>query len=88
MRYAVAAYQCYSIWASIVIHMSWNLGGLFTVTDTKIDYCFVQYIIRSNNVLITGGEYGADISIISILGYCLVITVLLFSNSVLKGKRR
>ncbi|PCF86334.1 CPBP family intramembrane glutamic endopeptidase [Staphylococcus intermedius] len=86
MMYAVATYQYHSIWASIVIHMCWNLGGLFTITNTELDYGFVQYIIRSNHALITGGEYGVDASIISILGYCLVITVLLFSNNVLKNR--
>ncbi|WP_343236277.1 hypothetical protein [Staphylococcus ursi] len=76
--YAIAVYRYHSIWASVVIHMCWNLGGLFTITNIEVDYGFVQYIIKSNHTLITGGEYGVDASIISILGYSLVIVVVLF----------
>ncbi|MGJ5718971.1 CPBP family intramembrane glutamic endopeptidase, partial [Staphylococcus equorum] len=69
-----------------LLHMFWNIGGIFVVTNSKEDYGILQYIINSSNVFITGGDYGMDASIISISGYFVVIVVLLFSrNSNLKS---
>ncbi|PCF45030.1 CPBP family intramembrane glutamic endopeptidase [Staphylococcus delphini] len=80
IMYGIACYKYSSIWASILLHMFWNLGGIFVITNSKEDYGILQYIINSNNVFITGGNYGMDASIISIVGYSLVIIVLLFSK--------
>ncbi|HDF4598069.1 MULTISPECIES: type II CAAX endopeptidase family protein [unclassified Mammaliicoccus] len=80
IMYGIACYKYSSIWASILLHMFWNIGGIFVITDTKEDYGILQYIINSSNVFITGGDYGMDASIISIVGYSLVIVVLLFSK--------
>ncbi|MGY0411926.1 CPBP family intramembrane glutamic endopeptidase [Staphylococcus sp. mip270_02] len=86
MMYGIACYNYSSIWASISLHMFWNIGGIFVITNSKEDYGLIQYVINSNNIFITGGDYGTDASIISIVGYFLVIVVLLFSrNSNLKG---
>lgn len=86
IMYGIACYKYSSIWASISLHMFWNIGGIFVITNSKEDYGIIQYIINSSNVFITGGDYGTDASIISIVSYTLVIVVLLFSrNSNLKG---
>ncbi|WP_210128615.1 MULTISPECIES: type II CAAX endopeptidase family protein [unclassified Staphylococcus] len=78
IMYGIACYKYSSIWASISLHMFWNIGGIFVITNSKEDYGILQYIINSSNVFITGGDYGMDASIISIVGYSLVIVVLLF----------
>lgn len=80
IMYAVATYKYNSIWASVVLHIFWNLGGLLVITNSKVDYSIFQYVIKNNNVLITGGDYGDDASIISIIGYILVIIVIMFSK--------
>ncbi|RIL82778.1 CPBP family intramembrane metalloprotease [Staphylococcus cohnii] len=86
IMYGIACYKYSSIWASVLLHMFWNIGGIFVVTNSKEDYGILQYIINSSNVFITGGEYGMDASIMSISGYFVVIVVLLFSrNSNLKS---
>lgn len=78
IMYGIACYKYSSIWASISLHMFWNIGGIFVMTNSKEDYGIIQYIINSSNVFITGGGYGTDASIISILSYMLVIVILLF----------
>lgn len=86
IMYGIACYKYSSIWASVSLHMFWNIGGIFVITNSKEDYGIIQYIINSNNIFITGGDYGTDASIISIASYAVVIVVLLFSrNSNLKG---
>lgn len=78
IMYGIASYKYSSIWASISLHMFWNIGGIFVITNSKEDYGVLQYLINSSNVFITGGDYGTDASIISILSYMLVIVILLF----------
>lgn len=43
-----------------------------------------QYVIQSQNPLITGGQYGIDASVISILGYAGVILMMLYRQSTAK----
>lgn len=87
IMYAVATYKYNSIWASVVLHIFWNLGGLLVITNSKVDYSIFQYVIKNNNVLITGGDYGVDASIISIIGYILVIIVIMFSKKLSNFKK-
>lgn len=77
IMYATATYTYNSIWASILLHAFWNVWGLFTISNSKIEYGIFQYVINSNNVFITGGDYGMDASLISISGYILIIAILL-----------
>ena len=81
LMYGIACYKYNSIWASVLLHMFWNIGGIFIITNIRVDYGILQYIINSNNVFLTGGDYGMDASIISILGYMLVTVVLLLSRN-------
>ncbi|WP_280954564.1 hypothetical protein [Staphylococcus coagulans] len=41
-------------------------------------------MIQSQNPLITGGQYGIDASVISILGYAGVILMMLYRQSTAK----
>lgn len=81
IMYATATYVYNSIWASILLHVFWNLWGLYIISNSKIDYGIFQYVINSNNIFITGGDYGMDSSLISISGYIL-ITVILLSKKI------
>ncbi|MGD6886929.1 CPBP family intramembrane glutamic endopeptidase [Staphylococcus shinii] len=85
IMYGIACYMYQSIWASILLHMFWNIGGIFVITNSKEDYGILQYLINSSNVFITGGDYGIDASIISILSYMLVIIILLFRKRHLRN---
>lgn len=78
IMYGIACYMYQSIWASVLLHMFWNASSIFIIINKKEEYGILQYVISSNNVFITGGDYGMDASIISILNYMLVIGILLF----------
>lgn len=77
LMYGLAAYLFNTVWASIVIHMIWNLSAVMTITNQHIEYSVVQYIINTKNPLLTGGAYGTDASLISIIGYMSISLVLL-----------
>lgn len=82
--YAIATYRYNSIWASIVLHMCWNIGSLITISPTQTDDGWIQYVINSHNVWLTGGAYGFSVSIFAIIGYMITAIVILF----LKKDRR
>ncbi|MCG7338909.1 hypothetical protein MHZ36_06360 [Staphylococcus sp. ACRSN] len=77
MMFGIATYMFNSIWASIAIHFCWNVSQFILITDHKIDDQPFQYVLGTDNMLITGGEFGFESSLISILGYSVVILILL-----------
>ncbi|AMY05873.1 CPBP family intramembrane metalloprotease [Staphylococcus condimenti] len=78
LMYGLAAYKFNTVWASIPLHMFWNMSSIITVTDHNMDYGVFQYIIKPNNPFITGGAYGMDASGISIIGYITVAVIFIY----------
>ncbi|MCI2802817.1 CPBP family intramembrane glutamic endopeptidase [Staphylococcus pettenkoferi] len=74
--YSLAMLTFNNIWASIYLHMIWNLFGLITISTHNEGIGVLQYTIKPNNIALTGGEYGMDASIISIGAYILGIIIL------------
>lgn len=77
IMFGLATYIFNSIWASISIHLCWNVSQLIWITDHKIDDQPIQYVLTSNNMLIMGGEFGFESSLISIIGYSVIILILI-----------
>lgn len=77
LMFGLATYTFNSIWASIAIHFCWNLSQLIWITDHKIKNQPFQYVLNTNNLLITGAEFGFESSLISMLGYSVIILILL-----------
>lgn len=77
LMFGLAAYTFKTVWASIMLHMCWNLGGLLYITPHKESDILMQYVLNENNVLLTGGAYGIETSILTIIGYILVSVCLM-----------
>ena len=78
LMYGLAAYKFNTVWASIPLHMFWNMSAVITLTDHNMEYGVIQYIIKANNTFLTGGTYGMDASGISIIGYITVAVLLIY----------
>ena len=76
VMFGLTAYVFRSIWASATLHFFWNISQVFYITEKQVDDKVFQYILDSHNFALTGGEFGFEASIISILGYVSVIVVL------------
>ncbi|WP_145467290.1 CPBP family intramembrane glutamic endopeptidase [Staphylococcus pettenkoferi] len=74
--YSLAMLTFNNIWASIYLHMMWNLFGLISISTHNEGIGVLQYTIKPNNIVLTGGGYGMDASLISISAYILGIIVL------------
>ncbi|MEJ7358467.1 CPBP family intramembrane glutamate endopeptidase, partial [Staphylococcus epidermidis] len=77
IMFGLATYKFNTIWASITLHFFWNLSQLLLITEKESQYSIWQYVVHTNNIAITGNQFGYEASIISIAGYIGVIFILL-----------
>jgi len=64
-----------SIWNSAIVHAVWNMviigGGLVIGTEGN-EYSICSYVLETSSFLLTGGEFGIESSVVSIMGYLVV----------------
>lgn len=76
--FSLVTYESGNIWSAALMHSVWNMcmsSGILNIgTETSDDNLF-NYVLETNSALITGGEFGAEASIISIGAY-MIFTVL------------
>lgn len=75
VMFSLIALEGRSVWNSAIVHAVWNMiiigGGL--VIGTKIDeYAVCSYVLETRSFLLTGGEFGIESSVVSIIGYLAV----------------
>ncbi|MDE6746079.1 MAG: CPBP family intramembrane metalloprotease [Oscillospiraceae bacterium] len=76
--FSLVTYESGSIWSSAFMHSVWNMfmaSGILNIDAEPMDNCIFNYVLETKNPLITGGEFGAEASVISIGAY-LVFTVI------------
>lgn len=65
-----------NILSSSLVHSFWNIfiiGGILNIGTEFNKYSIYNYVLKNKNILFTGGEFGIEISIISIVSYMIVI---------------
>ena len=67
---------------SIVIHGVWNffILGIIGISVKPDTTPLVSYVIRSENIWITGGTFGIESGLPAIIGYCIVILFAVLSK--------
>ena len=80
VMFSLIALEGQSIWNSAIVHAVWNMiiigGGL--VIGTELDeYSICSYVLETRSFLLTGGEFGIESSVVSIIGYLVVSLVAL-----------
>ena len=67
-----------SVWASFTVHALYNgVGSVFPV-DTQVTPDWpIEFILKTDNSFVTGGQYGIDCSIVNIVAYSIIIFVLI-----------
>lgn len=81
IMFSLIAEESKSIWNSAIVHSLWNIitaSGLLNIGNSIDENSLYNYVINSKSSLITGGEFGVESSIISLIGYILVSVVALF----------
>lgn len=75
VMFSLIALEGGSIWNSAVAHALWNMiiiGGGMTIGTELNEYAVCSYILETRSFLLTGGEFGIESSIVSIIGYLAV----------------
>ena len=75
VMFSLIALEGHSVWNSAIVHAVWNMiiigGGL--VIGTELDeYSICSYVLETRSFLLTGGEFGIESSVVSIIGYLVV----------------
>ena len=87
IMFGLATYKANTIWASITLHFFWNIFQFLHITEKQSHYNIWEYVVRNHNMAITGGQFGYEVSLISIIGYLIVIFILLKQPKVMITKR-
>lgn len=85
--FSLVTYESGSIWSAALMHSVWNMfmaSGILNIGTEPSENCLFSYVLETNSALITGGEFGAEASVISIGAY-LIFTAL---AAVLLKKRK
>ena len=75
--FSLVTYESGSIWSAAFMHAVWNMcmaSSIFNIYTEPMEGCIFNYVLESKSMLITGGEFGAEASVISIGAY-LIFTV-------------
>lgn len=83
IMFSLVVYKGNSISNSVLLHAVWNftmVTDIFHITTVEQAYGapIVNITIHSDNVLLTGGGFGAEASIIAIIGYLSICGAVLF----------
>lgn len=80
IMFSLIALEGHSIWNSAIVHAVWNMiiigGGLVIGTELN-EYSICSYVLETRSFLLTGGEFGIESSMVSIIGY-LVVSLMAF----------
>ena len=75
IMFSLIAEENKSIWNSAIVHILWNIittSGLLHIGNFIDENAIYNYVINSKSLFITGGEFGIESSVISLVGYILV----------------
>ena len=75
VMFSMIAIESGSVWNSGIVHAIWNIviiGGGLAIGEKMDPYSVMTYVLDSKAFAITGGEFGIESSVISLIGYIIV----------------
>lgn len=81
IMFSLITYASDSVLCAAAVHAVWNMvmiGGIVNIGQTASEYSLFQYVLASDNMLLTGGDFGVEASMVSVVGYALVCGVCLY----------
>ncbi|MDD4493182.1 MAG: type II CAAX endopeptidase family protein [Eubacteriales bacterium] len=76
IKFSIVTFDSDSIWPAAVVHGIWNtlmLGGILSIGATGFTTSIIAGDLASDSILVTGGKFGIEASIVTIIGYILFI---------------
>lgn len=86
IMFSLITYFGDNIWNAVIVHVIWNLLvlGVFNISTNSNYSSIINYSYESNNMLITGGQFGIEAGAPAIIGYLTIIGFIL----VIKYKKK
>lgn len=81
IMFSLIVYESGSIWCSAIVHGIWNvimIGEILNISGTYNNKAIYSYKLASESIILTGGEFGIESSIVSVLVFIVVIALTLF----------
>ncbi len=78
IMFSMIAIESGSVWNSGIVHAAWNvviIGGGLAIGEKIDPYSVMTYVLDSKSFAITGGEFGIESSVISLIGYIIVVGI-------------
>lgn len=78
IMFSMIAIESGSVWNSGIVHALWNIiisGGGLAISQSADEYSVMTYVLESKSFVLTGGEFGIEASIVSLLGYIVVTLI-------------
>lgn len=88
IMFSLIVYESGSVWNSAIVHGLWNIfviGGIVRFDTVHDGNALFFYHFTSESLLLTGGSFGVEVSLVAILGYLTVIAIALRSMNKRKG---
>ena len=80
--FSLIAVRTGSVWNGAIVHIVWNIfmaGGLLTIAPSLSEESLFTYVLGSQSGLVTGGAFGAESSVIALIGYVLAALIVAFA---------
>lgn len=80
IMFSLIAIESGSVWNSAVVHAVWNMviiGGGLAIGEKADEYSVMTYVLNAKAFAITGGEFGIESSVISLIAYIVVTGIAL-----------
>lgn len=75
---SIIAIESGSVWNSGIVHAVWNMvmiGGGLAIGQKADQFSVMTYVLDAKSFAVTGGEFGIEASVISLMGYIIVTGV-------------
>lgn len=91
VMYAIALIKLQTIWAPIALHFSWNYFQGFVYgfpVSGSVSSASIYEIMTTNNLILNGGEYGPEYSLLGIILRLFIIANIYFISHLRINKTR
>ncbi len=76
--FSLVTYESGNIRCAAFMHSIWNIfmsSGILNISNEPMENCIFNHVLETNSPLITGGEFDAEASVISIVAYLIFIVL-------------
>ncbi len=69
-----------TVWSSGIVHAVWNFifGSVLSISTKTNDSAITTYVLATKSMALTGGDFGIESSVISLMGYVIVLIIALY----------